>query len=750
MLGSQQLKKKILGGLTESQLEAVKCIDGPLLVLAGAGSGKTRVITCRIGYMMAEGIRPSSIVAVTFTNKAANEMLERIRELLGFGDKSGKDTPIVSTFHSFCAKLLRVYGGYINLSSNFTIYDTTDVGRIIKSICEDVVLPASLTSGKVSSIISYLKIHNIMPDQIEQALGRSDYMVSVIKRIYSRYERVMEENNGLDFTDLLIKALRLFDVDEARERIHDRYRYLLIDEYQDTNRLQYLLAKRIVEHTRNICATGDPDQSIYSWRGADIKNILDFEKDYPDARVVYLKDNFRSTAVILQAANSLIKNNRNRKDKVLVPTKERGEKIKVIECEDELEEANKVVEIIRRLYSRGLSYSEIVVISRVNILFGNIERALAKSGIPYQLARGVSFFQRREIKDLLAYLRVIVNPNDSISLERIINIPPRGIGAKAQTILKNYAERNMLSLYQTIMQADRISDLGKSASSVLAFANLLSSLSSLNEGSKGKKDPACIVRTVLTMTGLYDYYKKQGMKEERPDELLPIAYLDEFVQMAERYRKDLPEGNLEDFLMQLSLVSDVDTLQLGEDRVSLLTMHSAKGLEFKAVIIVGAEENIVPHALSLSDYGEDQLEEERRLFFVSLTRAQDLVYILWTNRRSSRSSSFRYNSPSRFLKELDPQCIDGLDLSYYEPKDNRYQFTIAPKKPIQDAAVAADGRGRLRCPFRTGQRVYHPKFGYGVVQEIYLNGNNYNAHVYFAGAGLKKLVIGIAPLQLVE
>ncbi len=738
-----EIRDRILKGLTTSQEEAVRCIEGPLLILAGAGSGKTKVITHRIGYMIAEGISPEEIVAVTFTNKAANEMLERVENLLGDWIKG---RPHISTFHSFCAKILRIYGEHIGIASNFTIYDTADVGRLIKSICSEVILPEGLTPGKIANIISYLKTRCIGPEEIEKVVERSSYTVSTLKKVYAKYEKRMSENNGLDFSDLLIKAIKLLEVSEAKEKIQRRYRYLLIDEYQDTNRLQYLLANKLIEHTRNICATGDPDQSIYSWRGADIRNILDFEKDYPDAKILFLENNFRSTGIILQAANSLIKHNKDRKEKVLVPVKGRGDKIKVFECEDELDEVNRVVEIIKEVRRSGIPYSEIAVMSRVNVLFGNIERGLAVEEIPYQLARGVGFFQRKEIKDVLAYMRVLVNPNDQISLERIINTPARGIGAQAQGTLKRYAEINMISLYQAVMQASEIEELGKSKENVIRFANLITHLKDMVSRTKSVKE---IVKEIITQTGLYEYYRMQGLKANRPDEVSPSAYLDEFVEIAEGYEEEAEEGvSLEDFLSQLALVSDIDTMNLNEDRVNLLTMHSAKGLEFEVVIIIGAEENIIPHVLSLNSIGGKEIEEERRLFFVAITRAKSRVYICWANRRSSRSSSFRFNSPSRFLKEIDPQTIEGLDLSYFEQRQTRYQFTIAPKKPIQESAMKSSDRPK--CPFKPGQRVYHPRFGYGVVQEIYLNGANYNAHIHFVNVGFKKLVIGVAPLQSVE
>ncbi len=731
-------KTRILDNLTPAQRKAVTCIDGPLLVLAGAGSGKTRVVTRRVGYLIEQGVAPESIVAITFTNKAANEMSRRVDETIG---QDNKRNPVVSTFHSFCVLLLRRYGEKIGLSDNFTIFDSADSVKLVKNACADPKrLPSGLTPAKIANVISGAKTRMISPDEIQNQPNVEKIIAAKIAEIYRNYEKLLRDNNALDFADLLLRGMDLLNNDDARDAIHRRYHYFLIDEYQDTNRIQYLLAKRLSEHTTNICATGDPDQSIYTWRGADISNILDFEDDYPNAKVVFLENNYRSTSYILQAANSLITQNKRRKEKRLIPIHGRGTKIQVHCCEDEGQEAEKVSELIKKAQSEGRKLSEIAIMSRVNSLFINIEQELAQKNIPYQLARGVSFFRRKEIKNIVAYLRVVVNHTDQAALENIINVPTRGIGAKAQATLKQYAKDKGISLYRAIFEAPTIEALGKSKSNVLVFSQMLAYFSELAEKENSAER---IVREILEKSNLLEYYKRIGEKEHRPDELSPHANLMELANIAAKFDAENPDGTLADFIAEISLVSDIDSVNQDEDCVLLLTMHSAKGLEFEEVIIIGAEEDILPHAFSKED---DKLEEERRLMFVAITRAKKEIHISYTEHRSGRGS-YRPVYPSRFLKELDPQTVEGLDVSVCEPTKKYNQFTISPRKPFQDEAAKTT---RARSPFKPGQRVYHKAFGYGVVQEVYLIGSRYTGKILFHGHGLKKLVFDMAPLVPVK
>jgi DNA helicase-2/ATP-dependent DNA helicase PcrA len=735
--------EELLNELNPSQLQAVTHIEGPLLVLAGAGSGKTRVITRRIGYMISQGVNPTSIAAITFTNKAANEMIDRVRQVVDMPRHHG---PAVSTFHSFCVLLLRMYGKHIELDSNFTIFDEGDREKVVRSACGDVgTLPTGLTPGKIAGIISRGKTLLLKPEEIVSQLNVPNYYHAHIIRIFNRYENLLKENNALDFDDLLIKVLDLFDNEESKTAIHNRYRYLLIDEYQDTNHVQYLLGKRLSEQTRNICATGDPDQSIYAWRGADLNNILDFEKDFPDAKVIRLEDNYRSTGYILNAADSLIKHNTERKDKDLIPVLDIGRKLTIHVCDSDKSEADRVAELIRQGHKQGVPYSQIAVMSRVNSLFEAVELALKRDTIPYQLAKGVSFFQRREIRDLLAYLRVLVNPSDVLAMERIINTPTRGIGLQSITTLKDYAGRSGISLYEAIFRAESIPELGKSQAGVKRFGELLKSLDQKYRQTPSIKE---LCSFVVKQTGLDEFYKKIGEKEKRTGDLSPVVNLDQFVATAEEYDDDpeVEKKSLENFITGLSLTNDIDAVETNTDRVILLTMHAAKGLEFDEVIIIGAEEDIIPHSFCQND--AKQIEEERRLLFVGLTRARRILHLCYSQCRTTRGS-YKPCFPSRFIKELDPKSIEGLDLTSLSKPPRNNQFVISPKKK-EEQPVSSDTPQRQRCQFRPGQRVYHDKFGYGVIQEIYPNGGNYNASISFTNSGLKKLALNIAPLQLVK
>jgi DNA helicase-2/ATP-dependent DNA helicase PcrA len=735
-------EEQILADLTGPQREAVTHVEGPLLVLAGAGSGKTRVITRRIGYMISQGINPSSIVAITFTNKAAAEMAQRVRQFINMDGGFG---PTVSTFHSFCVQLLRMYGKAIGLENNFTIFDTTDTGKLIKNACGDVgALPPGVTVGKVEEVISRAKSRMIGPDELGQRLNIPQYVVPALSRIYKRYEDMLRENKALDFDDLLLKTFNLLNEPFSRDAIHRRYQYLLVDEYQDTNHVQYLLAKGFSAHTRNFCATGDPDQSIYGWRGAEISNILDFEKDFPDAKIVYLENNYRSTSHILNAADSLIKNNKQRKDKKLISVQGAGEKLKIHSCEDENDEARQVVNLITQAKRKGRAYSQIAVMCRVNSLFRTLEQTLRDNAIPYQLARGVSFFQRKEIRDLMGYLRVVANPADTVSLERIINMPTRGIGAQAQAVLKDCARNQGISFYDAVLHAGQIPTLGKSQISVIRFAEIMERFRKTAAIPEVTMEQ--IVREVIDASGLRDHYRKLGEKDNRPDELSPVANLEEFIGTAQKYDLEAPGGSLTDFIAQLSLVNDVDAVDDDADRVVLLTMHAAKGLEFEQVIIVAVEEEILPHAMCLGT--DSQIEEERRLFFVGITRAKRELHVCYAHHRSTRGS-YRQNFPSRFLKEIDPQSVEGMDFSEITRPQRVSQFVISPRRSPEAEAVTTLP-SRPKCQYRPGQRVYHQKFGYGVIQEVYLNGVHYNASIQFNTSGLKKLVLDIAPLQIVQ
>ena len=727
----------ILQDLNEQQIDAVQHIDGPMLVLAGAGSGKTRAITRRIAYLIASGVDPRTIVAITFTNKAANEMLSRVTALLQRLDYTGYGQPMLATFHAFSVRLLRTYGQVLGIEPSFTIFDEPDRRKLVKLAANDTAtLPAGLTVNKVADIISRAKNQLIGPDDVAGMPGLSDFYRSTIARVYSRYEELLRHNNGMDFDGLLNNALLLMNDDDTAQAIRNRYGYVLIDEYQDTNRVQYLLAKSICRGTDNLCATGDPDQAIYSWRGADLRNILEFQKDYPEAKVVKLEQNYRSTGSILQAADSLIIHNLKRKKKNLIPVHGQGDPVQVHTSEDEVEEADKVVEIIQQAQRDGIELSEIAVFCRVNSLLRNVEQALGESAIPYEMARGVSFFQKREIKDAVAYLRILFNPADQVALERIINTPTRGIGAKAQETLKSYADANGMTMLEATRHADAIPELGRSVANVKKFATLIDELNALISTLTLTE----FTRQMIERTTLREHYVHVGEKDKRPDELSPAANLTEFVSMVEAYETSEEDLTFQDLMARLALVSDVDSVKQEGDRLALMTIHSAKGLEFKVVIIIAVEEEIVPHMLC------DEVEEERRLFFVAMTRAKQFLHICHAQRRSTRGS-YHYNSPSRFLKELDPQVVEGLNLTALTPPKRQNQFVINPKRKQDDDKITFTPP---KCTYRSGQRVYHDKFGYGVIEEIHLSGNYFTGTVRFHNAGTKKLVLSLAPIHPVE
>lgn len=732
----------IFEGLNAPQIEAVRHVDGPLLVVAGAGSGKTRTVTRRVAHLISQGINPQTIVAITFTNKAADEMLGRVHKTLDTFTGGDSRRPTIATFHAFSALLLRIYGRHIGIDPNFSIFDTSDRQKLIKLACGDTgALPYGLTAAKIGSIIERAKRGILGPDQIDQLPGMPEYYCPAITRIYRKYQDMLEENRGLDFDDLLGKALALFDADESAEAIRRRYQYLMIDEYQDTNRVQYLLARAIVRDHSNLCATGDPDQSIYGWRGADLRNIMEFQQDFPDAKVVYLENNYRSTAYILQAADSLIHKNANRKEKKLVAVHGLGEKVEIHECDDEVSEAQTVINIIDSLRKSNVPLGEMAVFCRVNALLRTVEQSLVAAEIPYELARGVGFFQRREIKDLVAFLRILANPDDQLALERIINVPARGIGNQAQGILKDYAAQNGISLLKTVALADRIDQLGKSQAKVSQFASMIDQLNKI----KSTLGLSQFVKEVIELTGLGSYYQRLGQKQNLVDELSPVANLEEFIGTVQVYEVHTPteQQSLEDLLASVSLVSDVDSVKGDTDRVTLLTMHAAKGLEFTAVIILAAEEDIIPHALAMPN----GVEEERRLFFVAITRAKRRLHICYAGHRSTRGS-YRRSVPSRFLKELDPQAVKGLDLSVFQRPTKNFQFVITPRR-VENAEPEPAQSGPI-CKYRSGQRIYHDKFGYGLIEEIHLSGTRYTGSIRFHGVGLKKIVLDIAPLHAVK
>lgn len=665
--------------LNKNQKEAVLYNDGPLLILAGAGSGKTRVLTTKIAYLIEEiGIAPYHILAITFTNKAAREMKTRITDLVG---ELAKDIQI-STFHSFCLKVVRENAMYLGYTSNFVIMDTDDSLTIIKRILKDMNLDPKLYNPKaIKNKISGCKNEFMSPDDYEK-YAASEYE-KIVLNVYRKYELKLKKNNSVDFDDLLILPIRLFkEHPNLLQKYQERFQYILIDEYQDTNEAQYILTKLLSAKYKNICCVGDNDQAIYGFRGANYRNILNFENDYKDAKLVKLEQNYRSTKMILDAANSVIKNNKNRKEKNLVSTKGIGDKVRYYRSYDEKDEAHYVAYYTKQAIDNGVDPEEIAVLYRTNAQSRIIEEELIKERIPYRIIGGVNFYSRREIKDLLAYLRLIHNDQDNISLLRIINVPKRGIGLRTIEKLQEKADLEDKSIYEVI-----------SSGKEQGFKNIIEELKKVKEN--------------ITLTELIDkVLDASGMKaelesEKTLDSEIRLENLEEFKSITKDFEEREGLVSLEDFLFEVSLVTDADMAQDGSKKISLMTVHSVKGLEFDHVFVVGLEEGIFPHMNSLMD-GND-IEEERRLCYVAITRAKEKLYLVNARHRVLFGKE-QVNPPSRFLSEIDQSLLE------IEKQDTTEVSEVKIEK--QEKFYQED------MNYQLGDYVYHDVFGTGRVVEV--------------------------------
>ena len=697
--------------LTPSQREAVFHVDGPLLVLAGPGSGKTRVITHRIAALIEAGVSPYNICAITFTNKAAEEMRLRAAAL---GASAGAH---ISTFHSLCVRILRRYADRVGINTNFSVYDDADQNRCIKQAVKDCEFDTTnFPPSRMLDAISTLK--NKLIDAESFKADADDFFSRTLAEIYLGYERILSERNGLDFDDLLMKAAFLLrDCPDVCGELGNRFKFLLIDEYQDTNHAQYALARALVSQHNNICATGDPDQSIYRWRGADIRNILAFESDWPDAKVVRLEENFRSTATILAAADHLIAFNRNRKDKVLVPTQAEGQAVRITAFEDEKTEAKAIARQVRELAVAGASLRDMAVFYRVNSQSRAIEEAFIKEKIPYQIVRGVEFYRRKEIRDVLAYLKILVNPLDEIALLRIINTPARGIGKTTIDRVRAYAAHNGVSFLEAVRKSDGISSLSKAPKAKLAvFANMLEQF---KKDLAGKVAP--LAERVFNESGLADSLRAAGAEGQSA-----LENVNELINGAADYDQHADQPSLVDYLHQISLFSDVDVYDAASDRVALMTLHAAKGLEFGHVFIAGVEEGLLPHERSGAAENDDELEEERRLFFVGITRAKMGLYVSFARYRTIRGQSLR-TIPSQFLFELGVDFTEQVEQDEYNEDDT--------SRPGPD--------------LKPGQLVRHDIFGLGRVQKFSDMGENSVAVVRFNSGQTKTLMLKYANLSKV-
>ena len=632
----------ILDNVTESQKEAITHIDGPLLVIAGAGSGKTRVITRRVGYLVEQGTAPANILSITFTNKAANEMKERLGEFL---DLRGM---WVSTFHAMCSRILRNEIEQMGFTRNFSIYDTADQKKCITAVMNELNLDTTnWRPSAVAASISNAK--NEVLSVEEFAKYKSGYYNDVVSKVYTKYQKHLESNNALDFDDLLFKVVHLFkNFPEVLERYQDKFKYILIDEYQDTNHAQYTITQLLAQRFGNICATGDPDQSIYGWRGANIRNILNFEEDYPETKTVCLEQNYRSTKNILHVASEVIKNNISRKPKSLWTENSEGNKVRVIHCEDENIESKEIAANISEFIKNGNTYSDMAVFYRTNAQSRVLETCMLREGIPYSIVGSVEFFKRKEIKDILSYLKLCSNPDDDLSFERIVNVPPRGIGLTTIRRLREWEALHNTNLLEAISRVQEIPKIkAKSASAVKDFRNIISELYKLPTYPVME-----FVKQVIGKTGYIDYLEQsyEGDSEER------LENIDELVNAASEYDNSNPEGSLQGFLEEVALISDIDKWDDQTDTVTLMTLHAAKGLEFPVVFIAGLEEGLLPH--SQSKDSDDDIEEERRLCYVGITRAQRDLFLIHTRYRAK----FGQRSPcipSRFLSEIPGDFIEG-------------------------------------------------------------------------------------------
>ena len=750
--------------LNPQQRLAAETLEGPVLILAGAGSGKTRALTYRIANLIANGVKPWNILAITFTNKAAKEMRERVSALVG---EEGEDV-WVSTFHSMCARILRRDIEKLGYTRSFTIYDDDDQSAVIKESLKKLNIDdKTLPPKEIRARISDAKNRLLDPDEWF-AQSEKDFRAQMFHDVYSEYERRLRSSNALDFDDLLVRTLELFaDHPPVLASYRERFRYVHVDEYQDTNFAQYSLIKLITSESRNLCVVGDDDQSIYGWRGADVRNILDFEKDYPDVTVIKLEQNYRSTANILDAANQVIAHNAGRMEKVLWTESEAGELIRLFNAGDEREEAAWICDRIQQLkLSHQAEYGDAAVLYRSNSQSRVLEEMLVRAGIPYRVYGGLRFYDRKEVKDIVAYLRCIVNPSDDVSLRRIINNPKRAIGDSTIAELVQHAARKEMPLYSALMDIpETLSARPKKC--VHDFGELMNELV-LSLEDMGVSE---FVRYVIDRTGLRAQYEKDQSEEGQSR----VENINEFLGAVAEYEQSAENPTLADYLENVALISDLDNHSTDVKAVTLMTIHSAKGLEFPVVFLTGLEEGIFPGARSLGD--DEKLEEERRLCYVAITRAQKLLHISYATQRMLYNQ-VNYNAPSRFLREIPRRLVNDQLISKRETSFpgamNAYQRPISRRTPRYQTTSAGIGTGvsALGIPglqkgftpsaarsiptaavgnlFKPGDRVMHRKFGEGNVQEIRGSGSDARIIINFVAYGNKEFVLSIAPIVKVN
>ena len=724
----------LLTGLNKEQQQAVQHTEGPLLILAGAGSGKTKVLTVRIAHLLAQGVNPYEILAITFTNKAAKEMKSRVEGLVG--DVANRIW--LSTFHSFCAKFLRFeLDNFLGYNSNFTIYDTSDSQAVIKAALKALNLDDKYYPvGAMIAAISDAKNKLLFASDFRKQAR--DFYQQKVADVYEYYERELRKNNALDFYDLLLVAVKLLQSNEAvLDKYSKRFRYVMIDEYQDTNHAQYLLAKLLASHWKNIAVVGDADQSIYAWRGADIQNILDFEKDYPNCTSIKLEQNYRSTKIILDAANAVIENNEGRPKKNLWTDKTEGAKIQHFTAQSEHEEAAFIGDTIAKKHDiHGVPYGDMAILYRTNAQSRVLEEALIKRALPYIMVGGTKFYDRKEIKDVLAYLRVLYNPFDDLSLLRIINVPKRSIGATTVAKLQDYARANGTSLFMTLTQLHLVDSIkGKTKEKLEEFGILIFTLVAEMED----RTVLDILESILDRTG----YLAQLEESTDPQDQARAENIGELLSVAKDFQDTNPSGTVEDFLEQVALVNDVDSFEQEESKVTLMTLHAAKGLEFPIVFLGGLEEGLFPHSRTLMN--PEEIEEERRLAYVGITRAEKELYISNATTRTvfGRTSSYL---PSRFIDEIPEELVDGLRAKRKVPDDIKRhvpQHMSVTSRPVTKPIV----RNEVIADWKVGDTAIHSKWGNGKVINVAGEGAGMKLTIEFPTQGVRVVMAKFAPVK---
>lgn len=730
--------QEILEGMNEEQAKAVKHTDGPLLVMAGAGSGKTRVLTHRIAYLLSEKeVAPMNILAITFTNKAAKEMKERVTKLVG--DQAREI--IMSTFHSLCVRILRRDGDKLGIDRNFAIYDASDSQTAVKEAFRiNNVDPKVFNPKAVKYAISDAKNKLITPKVMKQQAN--DYGEEKIAELYETYETILKKNQALDFDSLIMETHFLFQKNpEVLHYYQNRFQYIHVDEYQDTNKAQYELVKQLAARFQNLCVVGDSDQSIYKWRGADIYNILSFEEDYPNAKVILLEQNYRSTKKILQAANTVIENNQSRKPKDLWTENDDGTEIKLFKALDERDEARYVIDQVQELNrTKGTRYKEMAILYRTNAQSRAVEDVLVKSDIPYQIVGGTKFYDRKEIKDLLAYLRLITNPHDDISFQRVVNVPKRGIGKTSMEKLQMHAEINDLSLFDAVKESDFTGMSKKAFNQLNLFREMIEDWQQQQEF----LNVTDMVEQVLSRSG----YEAELMKDRSIESQSRLENLEEFKTVTKQFEETSEDQTLISFLTDLALISDLDnTDEETKDKLTLMTLHAAKGLEFPVVFLVGMEENIFPHTRSLFDM--EEMEEERRLAYVGITRAERDLFITHATSRTIFGRT-QYNERSRFLDEIPFELIEE-DVKE-TTQQTGFRTTIDDFRPNRTTGkrksrvIKEKPKGDVN--FQLGDKVSHKKWGEGTVVKVVGEGEDTELDIAFpAPTGIKRLLAQFAPIE---